>query len=68
MLRYQKQMRELEADIMKDFPYWEAGTFFGTQIYESVPEDTYIELLPGESYTYVDPFTIPIMKTLHLET
>ena len=44
-------MRELEADVMKDVPNWEVGTFFGMPIYESVPEDTYIEPNFGECYT-----------------
>lgn len=68
MLKHQKRMRELEADVMKDFPFWEVGTFFGVPIYESVPEDTYIEPNFGECYTYADPFDIPIMQSSHMLT
>ncbi|XP_012247006.1 NADH dehydrogenase [ubiquinone] 1 alpha subcomplex subunit 13 [Bombus impatiens] len=68
ILKHQKRMRELEADVMKDFPFWEVGTFFGAPIYESVPEDTYIEPNFGECYTYADPLDFPIMQISHFLT
>ncbi|XP_050592426.1 NADH dehydrogenase [ubiquinone] 1 alpha subcomplex subunit 13 [Bombus affinis] len=66
MLKHMKRMRELEADVMKDVPNWEVGTFFGMPIYESVPEDTYIEPNFGECYTYADPFELPTLQISHL--
>ncbi|XP_071870129.1 NADH dehydrogenase (ubiquinone) B16.6 subunit [Bombus fervidus] len=66
VLKHLKRLRELEADVMKDFPFWEVGTYFGTPIYESVPEDTYIAPLFGELYTYADPYELPAMQFSHL--
>lgn len=66
MLKHMKRMRELEADVMKDVPNWEVGTFFGMPIYESVPEDTYIEPNFGECYTYADPYELPTLQISHL--
>ncbi|XP_043598973.1 NADH dehydrogenase [ubiquinone] 1 alpha subcomplex subunit 13 [Bombus pyrosoma] len=66
ILKHLKRMRELEADVMKDFPHWEVGTFFGQPIYESLPEDTYVEPLFGECYTYADPYDVPITQYSHL--
>lgn len=63
-----KRLREIETDVMKDFPHWEVGTFFGVPIYESLPEDTYIEPLPMEMYTYTSPKDYPIQTYSHLLT
>lgn len=61
-LKYMRRLRDLEADVMKDFPFWEVGTLFGSPIYETVPQDTYREPLPSEIYAFSDRFTVPIMK------
>lgn len=63
-----KRLRDIEDDVMKDFPYWETGTLFGTPIYESLPEDTYIEPLPMELYTYTSLRDYPIHFYSHLLT
>lgn len=63
-----KRLRDIEDDVMKDFPYWETGTLFGTPIYESLPEYTYIEPLPMELYTYTSLRDYPIHFYSHLLT
>lgn len=66
LLKQLKHVREVEADVMKDFPYWEVGTFFGEPIYEDVPADTYIKPTFGELYVFTDPMDKPVLEYLHL--
>ncbi|XP_006611531.1 NADH dehydrogenase [ubiquinone] 1 alpha subcomplex subunit 13 [Apis dorsata] len=60
LLKHMKRLRNIEDDVMKDFPYWEVGTLFGTKIYESLPEDTYVEPTSLELYTYTSPKDYPL--------
>lgn len=55
MLKQMKRMRVIEADLMKDFPFWEVGTFFGTPIFETLPTDKYIDPIPSECYVGTGP-------------
>lgn len=66
LLKQLKRVRELEADVMKDFPYWEVGTFFGEPIYQDVPADTYIKPIFGELYMFTDPMDKAPLEYLHL--
>lgn len=66
LLKQLKHVREVEADVMKDFPYWEVGTFFGEPIYEDVPADTYIKPTFGELYVFTDPMDKQPLEYIHL--
>ncbi|KAK1129562.1 hypothetical protein K0M31_019279 [Melipona bicolor] len=65
-LKQLKHVREVEADVMKDFPYWEVGTFFGEPIYEDAQADTYIKPIFGELYVFTDPKDRPVLEHIHL--
>ncbi|XP_017885651.1 NADH dehydrogenase [ubiquinone] 1 alpha subcomplex subunit 13 [Ceratina calcarata] len=58
-LKYMRRLRDLEADVMKDFPFWEVGTLFGVPIYETVSKDKYREPTPMDMYAFADRFTVP---------
>ncbi|CAK9820153.1 NADH dehydrogenase [ubiquinone] 1 alpha subcomplex subunit 13 [Anthophora quadrimaculata] len=60
MLKYLKQLHQLEEDIMKDFPLWETGTFLGEPVYKTLPEDTYVEPNAAELYAFTDPYDLPL--------
>ncbi|KOX79416.1 NADH dehydrogenase [ubiquinone] 1 alpha subcomplex subunit 13 [Melipona quadrifasciata] len=66
MLKQLKHVRELEADVMKDFPYWEVGTFFGEPIYEDAQPDTYIKPIAEELFVFTDPKERPVLEYIHL--
>ncbi len=38
-LKHARKLREYEAELMKDVPGWEVGTWFGQRLYPGQPED-----------------------------
>ncbi|XP_076667532.1 NADH dehydrogenase (ubiquinone) B16.6 subunit [Andrena cerasifolii] len=43
LMKQMRAVRDEEADLMKNIPGWEVGTFFGEPIYHTVPKDEYVE-------------------------
>ena len=42
-LKQMRLVRDEEADLMKNIPSWEVGTFFGEPVYHSIPKDEYVK-------------------------
>ncbi|XP_053982030.1 NADH dehydrogenase [ubiquinone] 1 alpha subcomplex subunit 13 [Hylaeus volcanicus] len=55
LMKHMRRMIEEEADLMKNVPDWEVGTFFGEPIYYSIPEDEYIEPSLDELTVFSNP-------------
>jgi len=45
---------EIEAELMKDVPGWEVGTWFGEPIYKTVPADEWEDPINFEYYVHTD--------------
>ncbi|KAG7300261.1 hypothetical protein JYU34_015831 [Plutella xylostella] len=55
---YMKQLRrnrDAEAELMRDVPGWEVGTWYGERVYKNEPEDKFIEPIFHEYYAHTDP-------------
>ncbi|XP_076758517.1 NADH dehydrogenase (ubiquinone) B16.6 subunit [Xylocopa sonorina] len=68
ILKQLKHLRDLEADVMKDFPFWEVGTLFGVPIYESIPKDKYVKPRIQDMYMFTDVLDPPFMAIDYLYT
>ncbi|XP_078053271.1 NADH dehydrogenase (ubiquinone) B16.6 subunit [Augochlora pura] len=55
ILKHMRLIRKEETDLMKNFPGWKVGEFFGEPIFKSLPEDTYIEPNFFELTAHSDP-------------
>ncbi|XP_054006317.1 NADH dehydrogenase [ubiquinone] 1 alpha subcomplex subunit 13 [Hylaeus anthracinus] len=55
LMKHMRRLIEEEADVMKNVPGWEVGTFFGEPIYYTVPEDEYIEPLLSDLIVFSNP-------------
>ncbi|KOC60306.1 hypothetical protein WH47_08678, partial [Habropoda laboriosa] len=65
ILRFLKEVRTLEEDVMKDFPYWETGTYLGEPIFKTLPEDTYVRPRPADCFAFMSYTDIPLGPTAH---
>ncbi|OAD57413.1 NADH dehydrogenase [ubiquinone] 1 alpha subcomplex subunit 13 [Eufriesea mexicana] len=52
ILRYMKKARDIETDVMKNFPKWEVGTYFGSKRYQTLSEDTYVTPPTADFYLF----------------
>ncbi|XP_043286503.1 NADH dehydrogenase [ubiquinone] 1 alpha subcomplex subunit 13 [Venturia canescens] len=57
--------RDEEADLMKDYPGWEVGTYFGEPIYKTVPEDTFIVPQLNEYAVHAPKYGITYQRAIH---
>ncbi|XP_047995832.1 NADH dehydrogenase [ubiquinone] 1 alpha subcomplex subunit 13 [Leguminivora glycinivorella] len=54
-LKQLRRNRDAEADLMKDVPGWEVGTYYGEKVYKLLPPDTLVEPIFHEYYAHTDP-------------
>lgn len=47
-------VRDEEADLMKNVPAWEVGTFFGEPIYHTIPKDEFVNPSLNELVVHSD--------------
>lgn len=55
LLKQVKRNLAEEKELMKDYPGWKVGTYFGEPIYKTVPEDEFIEPDNYEYFAHADP-------------
>lgn len=51
-----KKLRDQEAELMKDVPGWEVGTWFGDPVYKTLGPNDYYEVTPIEAYVHTSPW------------
>ncbi|CAH0399554.1 unnamed protein product [Chilo suppressalis] len=54
-LKQLRKNRDAEAELMKDVPGWEVGTYYGERVYKNLPPDTLVEPIFHEYYAHADP-------------
>ncbi|XP_053612033.1 NADH dehydrogenase [ubiquinone] 1 alpha subcomplex subunit 13 [Plodia interpunctella] len=54
-LKQLRRNRDAEAELMRDVPGWEVGTWYGEPIYKLVPRDKLVEPIFHEYYAHADP-------------
>ncbi|XP_068622587.1 NADH dehydrogenase [ubiquinone] 1 alpha subcomplex subunit 13 [Battus philenor] len=54
-LKQLRRNRDAEAELMKDVPGWEVGTYYGEPIYKLVPPDALVEPIFHEYYAHSNP-------------
>ncbi|KAK2583373.1 hypothetical protein KPH14_009364 [Odynerus spinipes] len=54
-LKQLKRNREEEKELMKYYPSWKVGTYYGEPIYRSLPEDQLVEPDAYEYYAHSHP-------------
>ncbi|XP_063539904.1 NADH dehydrogenase [ubiquinone] 1 alpha subcomplex subunit 13 [Cydia strobilella] len=54
-LKQLRRNRDAEAELMKDVPGWEVGTYYGEKVYKLLPPDTLVEPIFHEYYAHTDP-------------
>ncbi|XP_049871553.1 NADH dehydrogenase [ubiquinone] 1 alpha subcomplex subunit 13 [Pectinophora gossypiella] len=54
-LKQLRKNRDAEAELMKDVPGWEVGTFYGERVYKLLPPDTLVEPIFHEYYAHSEP-------------
>ncbi|XP_038222032.1 NADH dehydrogenase [ubiquinone] 1 alpha subcomplex subunit 13 [Zerene cesonia] len=54
-LKQLRRNRDAEAELMRDVPGWEVGTYYGERIYKLVPPDALVEPIFHEYYAHTDP-------------
>lgn len=54
LLKQLKLNFEEEKKLMRFYPSWKPGTFFGEKIYKTIPENEYVEPSLGELLAHVD--------------
>ncbi|CAG9790822.1 unnamed protein product [Diatraea saccharalis] len=54
-LKQLRRNRDAEAELMKDVPGWEVGTYYGERVYQNVPADALVEPIFHEYYAHADP-------------
>ncbi|XP_022129292.1 NADH dehydrogenase [ubiquinone] 1 alpha subcomplex subunit 13 [Pieris rapae] len=55
---YMKQLRrnrDAEAELMRNVPGWEVGTYYGERVYKLVPPDALVQPIFHEFYAHSDP-------------
>ncbi|KAI4473488.1 hypothetical protein M0804_015322 [Polistes exclamans] len=55
MLKQVKRNFAEEKELMKDYPGWKVGTYFGEPVYKTVPEDAFVEPDNYEYFAHADP-------------
>ncbi|KAH8386523.1 hypothetical protein KR093_001039 [Drosophila rubida] len=53
-LRQLRRNRDEEAELMKNVPGWEVGTWYGEPVYKTLPEDRLVSPLFREFYVHSD--------------
>lgn len=53
-LRQLRRNRDEEAELMKNVPGWEVGTWYGEPVYKTLPEDTLVTPIFKEFYAHSD--------------
>lgn len=51
-LKQLRKNRDAEAELMKDVPGWEVGTYYGEKVYKLLPPDTLVEPIFHEYYAH----------------
>ncbi|XP_045775843.1 NADH dehydrogenase [ubiquinone] 1 alpha subcomplex subunit 13 [Maniola jurtina] len=54
-LKQLRRNRDAEAELMRDVPGWEVGTYYGERVYKLVPPDTLVEPIFHEYYAHSSP-------------
>lgn len=54
-LKQIRRNRDAEAELMKDVPGWEVGTYYGERVFKLVPPDALVEPIFHEYYAHTDP-------------
>ncbi|KPJ15823.1 NADH dehydrogenase [ubiquinone] 1 alpha subcomplex subunit 13 [Papilio machaon] len=54
-LKQLRRNRDAEAELMKDVPGWEVGTYYGEPVYKLVPQDALVEPIFHEYYAHTNP-------------
>ncbi|CAK1581211.1 unnamed protein product [Parnassius mnemosyne] len=54
-LKQLRRNRDAEAELMRDVPGWEVGTYYGERIYKLVPPDALVEPIFHEYYAHSSP-------------
>ncbi|KAI5651537.1 GRIM-19 protein domain-containing protein [Phthorimaea operculella] len=54
-LKQIRRNRDAEAELMKDVPGWEVGTYYGERVYKNIPADTLVEPIFHEYYAHTEP-------------
>ena len=55
LMKQMRLVRDEEADLMKNIPGWEVGTFFGEPVYHTIPKGDYVEPSFQELVAHSDP-------------
>ncbi|CAH1637429.1 unnamed protein product [Spodoptera littoralis] len=55
-LKQLRKNRDAEAELMKDVPGWEVGTYYGEKVYKLLPPDTLVEPIFHEYYAHSRPW------------
>ncbi|KAH8237484.1 NADH dehydrogenase [ubiquinone] 1 alpha subcomplex subunit 13 [Drosophila kikkawai] len=53
-LRQLRRNRDEEAELMKNVPGWEVGTWYGEPVFKTLPEDTLVTPIFKEFYAHSD--------------
>ncbi|CAH2049507.1 unnamed protein product, partial [Iphiclides podalirius] len=54
-LKQIRRNRDAEAELMRDVPGWEVGTYYGERVYKLIPPDTLVEPIFHEYYAHSSP-------------
>ncbi|XP_041980744.1 NADH dehydrogenase [ubiquinone] 1 alpha subcomplex subunit 13 [Aricia agestis] len=54
-LKQLRRNRDAEAELMKDVPGWEVGTYYGEPVYKNLPKDTLVDPIFHEYYVHSSP-------------
>ncbi|KAL0820970.1 hypothetical protein ABMA28_005626 [Loxostege sticticalis] len=54
-LKQLRRNRDAEAELMRDVPGWEVGTYYGERVYKRLPPDALVEPIFHEYYAHSDP-------------
>ncbi|XP_045450375.1 NADH dehydrogenase [ubiquinone] 1 alpha subcomplex subunit 13 [Melitaea cinxia] len=54
-LKQLRRNRDAEAELMRDVPGWEVGTYYGERVYKMLPPDTLVEPIFHEYYAHSSP-------------
>lgn len=54
-LKQLRRNRDAEAELMRDVPGWEVGTYYGERVYKNIPADSLVEPIFHEYYAHSEP-------------
>lgn len=54
LLRHMRHLRDEEADVMKNVPGWEVGTFYGVPVFNTLRSE-FFEPRSIDAYVFTDP-------------